>query len=113
MAVQQSEECFASKNARILVNEEHVLAAVAVEPKRCLACQSVYVGVAERVVDEGRLAARCRPVDEEALDVAPRADESRLLDVVEASSMPRVDLGFDESHRGGGLASGDSVGEIS
>lgn len=90
MSVQESEECFASKNARILVNEEDVLRAVAVEPKRCLACQRVNVGISKCIVDERRFPdARVAP-DEEADDVAPDWRVRCLLECFEAPAVAYV-----------------------
>jgi len=88
MSIQDEEELFASNEALILVNEENTLAAVAVEPKRSLLCESVNVGWSERVVDERRLAAPAGAFEEEGSDVTPnwrRRDE--LLKVLD----PAVD----------------------
>lgn len=74
MAVQDAEEFFASNDALILVNEENALAAVAVEPKRSLLCERVNVGGLEEVVDERRLAAAGRALEEEASYLAPWLD---------------------------------------
>jgi len=102
MAVQHSEEFFASNEALILVNEENALAAVAVEPKRSLLCERVNVGIAERVVDERRLAAAGAAFEEEAPDMTPTLD-----------GRDEVLIGLDaavDANVGGGICSG-SVGE--
>jgi len=72
VSIQQSKECFPLRKARILVNEECRLSAIAVEPKRGLAAERVNFGGLEPLVDGGRLAAARAPVDVEASDFAPR-----------------------------------------
>jgi len=99
MAVQHSEEFFASNDALILVNEENALAAVAVEPKRSLLCERVNIGGCEVVVDERRLAAAGRAFEEEAPDVTPTLCwRDELLVVRDAAIDARVGGGI---HCGG------------
>jgi len=65
--------------------------------------------VAERVVDECRLAAASRPSDVEARDVAPPRAVARLLEKLEASSVARVRFRVVESDFTGGSSSSDSL----
>jgi len=78
-----------------------------------LACQSVYVGVPERVVDERRFAAACRPVDVEALDVAPCAHERGFFECLKAARVSYVELWRKRGHCCRGLSSRNSIGELS
>jgi len=91
MSVQNAEELFSRNAALILVNEENTLAAVAVEPKRNLLCESVNSIGPECVVDERRLAATRGSLEKEAPDISPRR---RLLDeiavVLDATIRPDV-----------------------